>query len=154
MMVRRLEVRDLHCQAREQSAAKLARDHLGISLFGAEVVQLFWLKAEAEQRIEDGTLESWAKQVFADPILQEYEFAAAKEFRSPAGINLQPSYVAEIRYLPGVTDNVGRTATEALSLVSDFARDHHVHVYTGKAVYFFGELSFADAERVAYECLV
>jgi hypothetical protein len=56
MIVRRLEVRDLQCQPREQNAAKIAREHLQISLFGAEVVQLFWLKANGEIRIEDSLL--------------------------------------------------------------------------------------------------
>lgn len=153
MNIRRLEVRDLDCNPREQKAAKLAREHLGISLFGTEIVQLFWLKAQGEAMIEDAHLDAWAKQVFSDPILQEYSFAESADFRCPNGINLRPSYVAEIRFLPGVTDNVGRTATEALTLVSDFAKDNLVQVYTGKAVYFFGEISFVDAERVANECL-
>lgn len=153
MNIIRLEVRDLECNAREQKYAKIARQHLQIQVFGTEVVQLFWLKADADKMISQQLAKDWAGKVFSDPVLQEYSLSYQEEFRFSGAGSLFPSYVAEVRFLPGVTDNVGRTATEALHLLSAEARDLNVHVYTGKAVYFYGDISRAEVERIAFETI-
>jgi phosphoribosylformylglycinamidine synthase subunit PurSL len=153
MKVARIEVRDLECNSREQKYAKAARNHLRVPVFGTEVVQLFWLKAKDGTELDSAEVKSWAERVFCDPILQEFNTSNPTEFRFSGAGNISPSFVAQVRYLPGVTDNVGKTATEALALVSAFAREHAVQVYTGKAVYFYGDLSKSEVERVALECV-
>lgn len=151
MSVVRLEVRDLDCNAREQRYARNARQHLRVPVYGSETVQLFWLKAGDGTPIPAEELKLWAERVFCDPVLQEYHLEHSGEFRFSGAGAIAPSFVAEVRFLPGVTDNVGRTATEALRLLSAFAREHAVSVYTGKAVYFYGDLSRGEVERVAGE---
>ncbi len=149
----RIEVRELDCNAREDRYAARARSHLRISVYGTEVVQLFWLKARNNRDLPETEVKDWAERVFSDPVLQEFHLQHEPEFRFSGAGQILPSFVAQVRFLPGVTDNVGRTATEALSLVSSFARENGVQVYTGKAVYFFGDLTRAEVERVAEECL-
>src|SRR5437868_2060541 len=136
MKVVRIEVRDFDVNARDQGYAKTARSHLRIPVYGTETVQLFWLKAADDTDIPAEETKRWAERVFCDPVLQEFHLSHATEFRFSAAGTIQPSFVAQVRYLPGVTDNVGRTATEALALLSPFAREHGVQVYTGKAIYF------------------
>lgn len=152
MKVVRIEVRDLDCNAREQRYARSARSHLRIPVYGTEAVQLFWLKAHDDVDLPPEEVKGWAERVFCDPVLQEYALAHQPEFRN-SGAGLAPSFVAQVRFLPGVTDNVGRTATEALALVSAFAREHGVQVYTGKAVYLYGDLSRGEVEKVANESI-
>ncbi|MGE3260594.1 MAG: AIR synthase-related protein [Bacteriovoracia bacterium] len=153
MNVVRLEVRDFDCNAREQRFAKTARQHLRIPVYGTETVQIFWLKADDDAPIPAEEAKRWAEKVFCDPVLQEFHLAHNPEFRFAASGPILPSFVAQVRFLPGVTDNVGRSATEALALLSAFAREHNVQVYTGKAVYFYGDLSRSEVERVAFESI-
>jgi phosphoribosylformylglycinamidine synthase II len=152
MKVLRLEVRDLDCNVREQRIAKAARQHLRVPVYGTETVELFWAKAATGAEIPATEAKSWAERVCCDPVLQEYALAHRPEFRTSAG-SVTPSFVVQVRYLPGVTDNVGRTTTEAFSLRSAFARENQVNVFTGKAVYFYGDVSRAEVEKVAGEII-
>jgi phosphoribosylformylglycinamidine synthase II len=149
----RLEVRDLDCNPREQRYAKNARSHLQVPVYGTETVQLFWLKAASGAVIPAAEAATFAERVFSDPVMQEYHLSKAGEFRFSGGGSVLPSFVAQVRFLPGVTDNVGRTATEALSLLSPFARENNVQVFTGKAIYFYGDLSRGEVEKVAFEVI-
>ena len=153
MKVVRLEVRDLSGNFRDHHYANLARKHFQIQVFGAEVVQVFWLKASDGAELPSEEVKGWAERIFCDPVMQEYSLSHESEFRLPGAGSIVPSFVVQVRYLPGVTDNVGRTATEALSLLSPFAREHGVTVYTGKAIYLYGDLSKSQVEKLAFECM-
>ncbi len=148
--VTRIEVRDFDCNVREQRYARAARQYLRVPVYGTETVQLFWLKAQ-EGEIPFEEAKRWGEKVFCDPVLQEFHLQHTTDFRFSSAGQLLPSYVAQVRFLPGVTDNVGRTATEALGLLGGLAREKKVTVYTGKAIYFYGDLSKSEAERVAQE---
>ncbi len=150
-IVARIEVRDRTIAAREHRVARSARQNLRVPVFAAETIDLFWLKAETGVALPVEKLDVWAKRVFSDPILQNYSLAKKEEFQPPAGLNLKPSYVAEVRFLPGVTDNVGKSATEALSLLDGFARENKVRVFSGKNIYFYGDLARGEVERAALE---
>ena len=151
MKVMRMEVRDLDCNAREQRYARSARQHLRIPVYGTENVELFWAKAADGADIPQEEARRWGEAVFCDPVLQEFHLAHNPEFRMSGAGSLLPGFVVQVRFLPGVTDNVGRSATEALHLLSPFAKQHNVTVHSGKAIYFYGDLSRAEVERVATE---
>ncbi|MGZ3730533.1 MAG: AIR synthase-related protein, partial [Bdellovibrionota bacterium] len=152
MRIIRMEVRDLDCNAREQRFARSARQHLRIPVYGTETIELFWAKANTEIPLEEA--KTWGERVFSDPVLQEFTFSHKPDFRTSSGAgSLLPSFVVQARFLPGVTDNVGRTATEAIRLLSPWARENEVHIFTGKAVYFYGDLSRAEVEKVAGEII-
>ncbi|RZA09259.1 MAG: phosphoribosylformylglycinamidine synthase, partial [Proteobacteria bacterium] len=116
-------------------------------------VQLFWLKGQDGVVLPEAEVRTWAERVFSDPVLQEYAFSHTSEFRLSSAGSIKPTFVAQVRFLPGVTDNVGHTATEALSLLGGFAAEHGVRAYTGKAVYFYGDLSRGEVEKVALETI-
>jgi len=151
MKVMRMEVRELDCNAREQRVARGARQHLRIPVYGTENVELFWAKSADGSEISAEEARRWGESIFCDPVLQEFHLAHVPEFRYSGAGSLLPSFVVQVRFLPGVTDNVGRTATEALHLLSTSAKNAGTTIYTGKAIYFYGDLSRAEVERVASE---
>ncbi len=153
MRVLRLEVRDLDCNLREQRTARSARQHLRVPVYGTETVSLFWAKAADGAEIPDEEARLWGDRVFCDPVLQEIQFSHQAEFRCSGAGSSRPTFVVQVRFLPGVTDNQGRTATEAVQLLSRWAREHGVSIFTGKAVYFYGDLSLAEVEKVAAEII-
>ncbi|NUM88809.1 MAG: phosphoribosylformylglycinamidine synthase [Bdellovibrionales bacterium] len=153
MSVVRIEVRDRSGNPREHRLARNARQNLRVPVFAAEAVDVFWVKCGDGAPIEDSTARAWAGKIFSDPILHEVALGQEAEFRPLPSLSLTPTWVVEVRFLPGVTDNVGNSATDALRLVSDFARDHAARVFSGKDVYLYGDLSRDEAERVALESL-
>lgn len=66
---------------------------------------------------------------------------------APAGY----SFAVEIGFLPGVTDNVGRTAKEAVEDTLGKKLDENAHVYTSTALFLFGDLSHKSVEAMALE---
>lgn len=151
MKVARIETRELGINVREHHYAKLARKHFQISLLGAEAIQVFWLKAKSGIDLPAEEVQLWTQKIFADPVLQDVAHSMDSDFKNQGGVT--PSFVVQVRFLPGVTDNVGKTATEALALFSAFARSNEVVVYTGKTVYLYGEISKSEAEKIAFEAL-
>ncbi len=149
--VARIEVRELDCNAREQRYAVGARQHLRVPVYGTESVELFWAKSASGAEIPLEEASRWGESIFSDSVLQEFQLSHNPNFRFSGAGTLTPAYVVQVRFLPGVTDNVGRTATEALHLFSPWAKEHGVKVYTGKAIYFYGDLSKAEVEKVSQE---
>ncbi|MBJ6726228.1 phosphoribosylformylglycinamidine synthase subunit PurS [Geomesophilobacter sediminis] len=86
-------------------------------------------------------LEAAAAGPFCDPVIQEYSIdqAAAKDF----------DYVIEVGFRPGVTDNVGRTAAEAIGYLIGKPLAAGEAVYTSVQYLLKGALSEADAKKIA-----
>ena len=55
--------------------------------------------------------------------------------------------------MPGVTDNVGKSATEALHVISKFAAQEQVQVYSGRLFFLYGDLFPQQVETIATELL-
>jgi len=53
----------------------------------------------------------------------------------------------EVGYRPGVTDNVGKTAREAIKLI--LGRDNDIAVYTSRQYLICGQITEGDAEKIA-----
>jgi len=89
--------------SRAESAARQIREHLGLPVRRVQVRTLYTLQAE----LEPVEAERAARELFADPVSQE--FAVGKSLENEgfdSGII--------VGFKPGVTDNVGRTASRAL----------------------------------------
>ncbi len=120
MSVARLEVRDRYPTKKAERIA-LKAQKMGLSTL--DYVQI----ADAYKVKSDAGLDSSMTELFIDPILQEGLLGAGEfEFDRPI------SYVAEVFFRPGVTDNSAHSAEEALSCAGLKAR-----VARGK-IYFFG----------------
>jgi len=85
--------------------------------------------------------ESWLKEAFCDPVIQDIaiDLPLVKNF----------DWYIEVGYRPGVTDNIGRSATHALKLISG----HVIDVYSAKAYLLKGHLNKGTVERIAHESL-
>ncbi len=86
-----------------------------------------------------------AEGPLSDPIVQD--FTINKTFCDTF------DWMVEVGYRPGVTDNAGRTAKEAviIALGKELAESFSVH--TGTQYFFFGNISQKSIERIAVEIL-
>ncbi len=96
--------------------------------------------------IEGGLTEEQLKQAAAgplsDPVIQH--FAVNK----PLAANFD--WLIEVGFRPGVTDNVGKTAREAIKLLLGFnIGKSKINVYTSRQYLLTGKITKADAERIA-----
>ncbi|MDD5307480.1 MAG: AIR synthase-related protein, partial [Deltaproteobacteria bacterium] len=120
-------------------AARIAED-LGLGVSRVRTVDVYTVDAE----LGSEPLSRLAAAI-ADPIIQEWavDRPLARGF----------DWVVEVGYRPGVTDNVGRTATEAARLVLGDALPQGATVYTSRQYLLSGELVRFEVERIATELL-
>jgi phosphoribosylformylglycinamidine synthase len=112
-------------------------EHLGINVESVETVEIYTvegnLTGEDAERIARGPL--------SDPVIQESAIkrGLAKDF----------AWLIEVGFRPGVTDNVGKTAREAIELFLADDLAGSVDVYTSRQYVLKGNLERNDAERIA-----
>lgn len=129
-----------------------SRDALGACIL-SEIKRDLSLDAQKVKTIDvytiDGTLSlenlNRLAEALVDPIIQEWSVDAplARGF----------DWLVEVGFRPGVTDNVGRTASETAKLVlgADFPKDSAV--YTSRQYLINGEFMRSEVERIAVELL-
>ncbi|BBA70135.1 phosphoribosylformylglycinamidine synthase subunit PurS [Geobacter sulfurreducens] len=90
-------------------------------------------------------LEKAASEPFSDPVIQTWSLdrPLADGF----------DYLVEVGFRPGVTDNVGRTAREAIEYITGRPFAAGEGVYTSVQYLLSGALSRADVERIARDLL-
>jgi phosphoribosylformylglycinamidine synthase len=88
-------------------------------------------------------LEEARRSLFTDAVVQESYWARRPPWEC--------QWIVQIGLLPGITDNVGRTAVEALEDVYD--RPWHGAVYTSHLYLLHGALQRQDVERVVSDVL-
>ena len=78
----------------------------------------------------------------SDPVIQEYYI------NQPLAKNFD--WLIEVGFRPGVTDNVGKTAREAIELLlGENIGERKINVYTSRQYLISGNISPADAEKIA-----
>src|SRR3989344_5302671 len=139
-MVNRIAVSPKIEDARAQSYFHVLKNIFPESgLTAAFAVQAYTIDAKlSAQELEK------AGERLANPIIEAYAVGTIPEPESYA-------YAIEIGYLPGVTDNVGRTARETIEdcLSKKFADSEHV--YSSLILFLQGKLSAREAESFARE---
>ncbi|MBI5017172.1 MAG: phosphoribosylformylglycinamidine synthase subunit PurS [Deltaproteobacteria bacterium] len=91
-------------------------------------------------------VERGAKEALSDPIVQDAAVGLPLALRSHPAFH----WAVEVGFLPGVTDNVGRTAKEALEMLLGRAFPHEAQVYTAVQYLLRGEdLTREGAEAIA-----
>lgn len=131
----RIEVESKIPDRRLEKWAKEARDYLGVAITGLEEVKVY--------KIAAAKMPQSLHEVFADPVLQ---ILHAEE--TVYAFKSTPSYVVEISFRPGVTDNPARAAEEALALTGVVAE-----VASGSLYFLFGDVDEKSAARIAGELL-
>ncbi len=91
--------------------------------------------------LEQSLLEQAAAGPFSDPVIQEWSI----DRPLASGFD----FAVEVGFRPGVTDNVGRTAREALAYLAERPFEDGQGVYCAVQYLLKGGLTFADVERVA-----
>jgi phosphoribosylformylglycinamidine (FGAM) synthase PurS component len=118
----------------EKTGQKIT-EHLGIDVTGVKTIDIYTVEGD----IAESELAAAAGGPLSDPIIQEYVI--------DRGLADGFDWLIEVGFRPGVTDNVGKTAREAIELV--MGRKGAVEVYTSRQYALEGNLSKSDVERIA-----
>jgi phosphoribosylformylglycinamidine synthase len=96
-------------------------------------------------RLSAKDLKKAAAGPLSDPVTQRYSVdgALADHF----------DWLIEVGFRPGVTDNVGKTAREAVALLLGLSPDEAPRVYTSRQYLISGPLGARDAENIASSLL-
>jgi phosphoribosylformylglycinamidine synthase len=125
-----------HRDAHGARVAARVREYLGLAVERVRTVDVFTVDAELDR----ASLEQLAAEL-ADPIIQEWAVDAplARGF----------DWLIEVGYRPGVTDNVGRTATEAARMVLRDRLPPDGAIFTSRQYLLSGELVRSEVEGIA-----
>ncbi len=134
-------------EALGETIAHRIRKHLGKEVERINTVEVYTISED----LPSGMLELFAKEALCDPIVQN-----AMVNKSTA-LERDFHWAVDVAYRPGVTDNVGRTAREALALLMELPVDqvpsvHHSRQYLIKC-HPDHVLSALDVESIANDLL-
>jgi phosphoribosylformylglycinamidine synthase II len=116
-------------------------EDLGLSVDKVRTIDVYTLDAELTSQ----EVECVRRELFTDPIIQESSAVSrlARDF----------SWIIEIGFRPGVTDNVGKTAREGIEAVLGRELAPDAAVYTSRQYLLRGRLRRDEVERVASDLL-
>jgi phosphoribosylformylglycinamidine synthase len=123
--------------ARGEKIKRRIIDDLNISVHSVSTVDVYTVDAG----LSADEIEKVAAGPFLDPVIQE--FSIGKPIRHDF------DWAIEVGYKPGVTDNVGRTAREAVELLLQRKFRPEEGVYTSVLYLIKGDLSRDQAEKIA-----
>ena len=142
-MPHRIEVclkQSLPDPAGRRIASRIESD-LGFKLDGLKVVDSFIIDMD----LDEATLQTLAEEVFRDPVIQEVTIDQP--------LNLPFDWLVEVGYRPGVTDNIGRTAREAVERTLNMQERSAGGVYSRKLYFFKGRLTRDEVSHIAKDLL-
>ncbi len=127
----------------EQTRKRIKTD-LKLPVSAVRTVKVFTVEAD----ITDEQLLETARGPYCDPVTQDYSLG-------PLALDWQLAFdwLIEIGFRPGVTDNEGRTAAQALELLLGRKLARGEAVYTSTQFLISGDLSHEDAETIASKLL-
>jgi len=127
--------------ARGERVKQELNQHLGIDLEQVRTIDVYTVDAS----LSENDLQLAAGGPFSDPVIQEYAVNAplADQF----------DMLIEIGFRPGVTDNTGRTAKEAIQYITGRPFTADEGVYTSTQYLFSGLTDKQLAERIARDFL-
>ncbi len=126
-----------------EKVARRMREDLGLSVSSCRTVRLYLVEAE----ISEEELHAFASGPLCDPVTQLYSV------RKPLAPLFGFDWLIQVGFRPGVTDNEGRVAREALELLLGRKLSEDENVYSLMQYLVKGKLLREDAERAARELL-
>ncbi len=144
--MQRISVRSLYDHSTEDAIKKAFAQEA--PLFQLRLRRVYWLLEKTPGFAKEIGLESLLDRVFFDPV--------AEEIRHGFPDFLNESTYVEIRFLAGVTDNIARSATEALMLFSSTTQswqDFGIEAHSGWELEISGDYSQAQIEKVLFQSL-
>ena len=122
--------------ARGERVRRQIREHLGIELESVRTIDVYTVDAD----LSPDELKAAAAGPFSDPVIQEY--AVDQPLASAFDI------LIEVGFRPGVTDNTGRTAREAIQYQTGRKFAEGQAVYTSVQYLLTGALDHDLAEKI------
>jgi phosphoribosylformylglycinamidine (FGAM) synthase PurS component len=112
------------------------QNDLGLPIESVKTISVYTLDIDLSQE----ELETIASDPFVDPIIQEYRIddSLAQDF----------DWLVEVSFKPGVTDNVGKTAREAIEWRLGRRLSDEEKVYTSTQYLLKGHLRREEVERI------
>ncbi|MCM0083062.1 phosphoribosylformylglycinamidine synthase subunit PurS [Geomonas sp. Red32] len=138
-MPHRIEI-TLKDQVRDPRGERIKREiehFLHLEVASVRTIDVYTVDAA----LSAGDLDKVAAGPFCDPVIQEYHVD------KPAAAGFD--FLIEVGFRPGVTDNVGRTAGEAIGYLLGQPLAQGEAVYSSVQYLISGALSAADAEKIA-----
>jgi len=126
---------------RGERVAGEAAQLVGLQLDSVETVSVYTIESE----LSDSVIREIANGPFTDPVIQEYSIG--RPLRSDFDV------LIEVGFKPGVTDNVGRSAGEAISQIIGRDLTGDEGVYTSTQYLIKGQIDEEDAERLTADVL-
>ncbi len=111
--------------------------HLGIRVERVRTIEVYTIDADINPEQADFL----RQKLFTDPVIQESSLDAPLE--------RDFSYLIEVGYRPGVTDNVARTSMEGIADVLDDNLSGEPKAYTSRKYLISGEISREQADKIA-----
>ncbi len=127
----------------EKTRKRISTD-LHLTVESVRTIKVFTVEAD----LAGEQIRAAAAGPFSDPVTQEYSLGALALEK-----NLPFDWVIEVGFRPGVTDNEGRTAAQALGLLIGRKLERSEAVYTSTQFLLSGSLSREDAETIARKLL-
>lgn len=138
-MIHRIEVgfKEGVTDAAGESVRSRILEHLGIRVERVRTIEVYTIDADIDSE-QAGFLR---ERLFTDPIIQDscLDVPLERDF----------SWMIEVGYRPGVTDNVGRTSIEGIKDVLSENLSGEPKVYTSRKHLISGDLSRDQAEKIA-----
>jgi len=124
-----------------EKVSRRVQNDLGLPVKSVRTISVFTL----DMKLTKEELERVATGPLVDPIIQEYRIdqPLAQDF----------DWLAEVGFKPGVTDNVGKTAKEAIEWRLGRKLKEEEKVYTSTQYLFWGHLKQEDVERICTDLL-
>ena len=122
--------------ARGERVKKEIREHLGVELLSVRTLDVYTVDAQ----LTEEEVAAAAAGPFSDPVIQDY--AVNKPLAHDFDV------LIEVGFRPGVTDNSGRTAREAIQYITGRPFAGSEAVYTSVQYLLSGEVDVAVAERI------
>jgi phosphoribosylformylglycinamidine synthase len=112
-------------------------EHLRINVEAVRTIDVYTV----EGNLSKGEIRQIAEGPLTDPVIQRYAVNR--------GLAAAFDWLIEVGFRPGVTDNVGRTATEAIRTLLGDGRGEDARVYTSRQYVIRGGIGRDEAERIA-----
>ncbi|WP_374029124.1 AIR synthase-related protein [Bdellovibrio bacteriovorus] len=145
--MQRISVRSLYDHSAETSLKKIFAQETSVQ--NLQLRRVYWLLEKKAGYSKELNLESLLGKVFFDPISEEMRLGFS-------GLQKEKTYV-EVRFLAGVTDNLARSATEALMLFSPQHKtswqDFGIECHSGWELELEGDISQKQIEKVLFQSL-
>ena len=144
-MILRIETKLTIASTAMETPIQEANQYLSIPLRDMKRIKVYRLQY-APKSIDLQLLKTQSSEILADPIMEACHFRDWDPSQSDD--KNTPSYVVEIQYRAGVTDNIARTAEEAYQCLGT-----ECTVATGTLSLLYGEITKGQAKRIGTELL-